>query len=92
MFFAGAFAAMVMVFLKQKPQTVVNAETYIAEQQQKIGKIKQKGQGNTQEVDQDQKQSKKEIRKARKTERKAKRKSKKFVLSDNTDNQELSIN
>ena len=73
MFFAGAFAAMVMVFLKQKPQTVVNAETYIAEQEQKIGKIKQKGQGNTQEVEQDQELSRKEKRALRKAERKSRK-------------------
>lgn len=50
-FFAGAFAAMTMVFFTQKPQTVINAETYIAEQNQKIGKIKQKGEGNQQDVE-----------------------------------------
>ena len=50
-FFAGAFAAMTMVFFTQKPQTVINAETYIAEQNQKIGKIKQKGKDNEQDVE-----------------------------------------
>ena len=50
-FFAGAFATMTMVFFTQKPQTVINAETYIEEQSQKIGKIKQKGKANNQDVE-----------------------------------------
>jgi len=57
-FFAGAFAAMAMAFFSQKPQTVINAETYIAKQQQKIGKIKQKGNGNAQDVEAKQNQRK----------------------------------
>lgn len=71
-FFAGAFAAMAMVFFKQKPQTVINAETYIAKQEQKIGKIKQKGKGNAQEVEVviKPKLSRKERRTARKAEKK----------------------
>lgn len=73
MFFAGAFAAMVMVFFKQKPQTVINAETYVKEQEQKIGKIKQKGEGNGQQVQLDQELS----RKAKRAARKARRKSRK---------------
>lgn len=73
MFFAGAFVAMTMVFFKQKPQTVINAETYIKEQQQKIGKIKQKGEGNGQQVQLNQELSRKEKRQSRKAERKARK-------------------
>lgn len=91
-FFAGAFSAMAMVFFKQKPQTVINAESYIAEQQQKVGKIKQKGEGNLQSVELEQTLSKKEIRKARRAARKAKRQQKKSVLSPDDDNSELSSN
>jgi hypothetical protein len=80
-FFAGAFVAMVMVFLKQKPQTVISAETYIEDQEQKIGKIKQKGQGNAQEAALDQaaatteqsSKTKKESRKAKRLSRKSKK-------------------
>ena len=49
-FFAGAFVAMTMVFFTQKPQTIINTETYITEQNQEIRKIKQKGKGNTQDI------------------------------------------
>nr|WP_319266079.1 hypothetical protein [uncultured Draconibacterium sp.] len=73
MFFAGAFAAMAMVFFKQKPQTVINAETYVKEQSQKIGKIKQKGEGNDQQVQLDQEMTKKEKRATRKAERKSRK-------------------
>ena len=57
-FFAGAFASLTMVFFTQKPQTVINTETYIAEQNQKIGKIKQKGKGNELDVELKQKRTK----------------------------------
>lgn len=57
-FFAGAFASITMVLFTQKPQTVINAETYIAEQNQKIGKIKQKGKGNKLDVELKQKRNK----------------------------------
>jgi hypothetical protein len=57
-FFAGAFVTLTMVFFTQKPQTVINAETYIAEQNQKIGKIKQKGKGNELDVELKQKRNK----------------------------------
>nr|WP_321357165.1 hypothetical protein [uncultured Draconibacterium sp.] len=73
MFFAGAFAAMAMVFFKEKPQTVINAETYIKEQEQKVGKIKQKGEGNGQQVQLKQELSRKEKRMARKTERRSRK-------------------
>lgn len=62
MFFAGAFAMLAMVFFTQKPQTVINAENYIEEQKQQIGKIKQKGKGNQQTVKADQLLTKKEQR------------------------------
>jgi len=70
MFFAGTFAALAMVFFTQKPQTVINAETYIEKQEQKIGKIKQKGKGNAQEVEATQKLTGKEKRQAKRAERK----------------------
>ena len=57
-FFAGAFATLTMVFFTQKPQTVINAETYVSEQNQKIGKIKQKGKGNELDVELKQKPKK----------------------------------
>ena len=69
-FFAGAFAAMTMVFFTQKPQTVINAETYIAEQNQKIGKIKQKGKSNKQDVEVTQKLTGKEKRQAKQAKQK----------------------
>jgi hypothetical protein len=61
-----------MFFKLQKPKTVINAETYIAEQEQKIGKIKQKGKGNNQDIEQELQQpklSRKEKRASRKAER-----------------------
>ena len=73
MFFAGAFVAMAMVFFKQKPQTVINAETYIKDQEQKVGKIKQKGEGNGQQVQLEQKLSRKEKRASRKAKRKSRK-------------------
>ena len=64
-FFVSAFATMTMVFFTQKPQTVIQAETYIAEQNQKIGKIKQKGKSNKQDVEVTQKLTGKEKRQAK---------------------------
>jgi len=69
-FFAGAFATMTMVFFTQKPQTVIQAETYIAEQNQKIGKIKQKGKSNKQDVEVTQKLTGKEKRQAKRAKQK----------------------
>lgn len=49
--FAGVIAGMVAAIrLLSKPQDVkIHAENYIAEQSQKIGKLKQRGDGNLQQ-------------------------------------------
>ena len=50
--FAGIIAGMVAAIkLIEKPSILnVSAENFIAEQTQKIGKIKQKGEGNSQDI------------------------------------------
>jgi len=52
--FAGIVAGMVAAIKLLDPKTVINAETYVKDQQQetKIGKLKQRGEGNDQAVDQ----------------------------------------
>lgn len=50
-FFAGAITALVWAMKQVKPnQPAINADTYIANQQQNIGKLKQRGEGNMQDM------------------------------------------
>ena len=49
-FFAGIITALVYSFRQFHDQTIINADTFIASQQQKIGKLKQRGEGNSQDV------------------------------------------
>ena len=80
---------------KDSPEvTNVTAENYVKEQSQetKIGKIKQKGESNSQVTDIDPSQllSKKEIRKARRSAKKAVKKAEKeTVLSEGKENKEV---
>lgn len=76
-FFAGVTAGFMVLTRIKKTDTVINAETYVDDQVQKIGKIKQKGQGNKQDVQLEQKLTRKEIRKQKKLSRKTKRISRK---------------
>ena len=50
--FAGIIAGIIAAIkLIEKPTVLnVNADTFVAEQTQKIGKIKQKGEGNSQDI------------------------------------------
>jgi len=52
--FAGIVAGMVAAIKLIEKPTVLNvaADTFVAEQTQKIGKLKQRGEGNTQDVSQ----------------------------------------
>lgn len=75
-FLGGILTGFLILIRVKKPNTVINTETYIDEQEQKIGKIKQKGQGNRQEVEQDQEQpTRKQLRKQKRAVRKQKRSS-----------------
>lgn len=49
-FFAGVITALVYSIRKFQDQTIINADTFIASQEQKIGKLKQRGEGNSQEA------------------------------------------
>jgi len=49
-FFAGVIAALVYSFRQFHDQTIINADTFIASQQQKVGKLKQRGEGNDLDV------------------------------------------
>ncbi|MBA4411167.1 MAG: hypothetical protein C0397_17335 [Odoribacter sp.] len=49
-FFAGVITALVYSIRQFHDQTIINADTFIASQQQKIGKLKQSGEGNSQDV------------------------------------------
>ena len=51
-FFAGVIAALVYAMKHMRPveTTNVTAGTYVASQEQKIGKMKQRGDGNTQDA------------------------------------------
>ena len=51
-FFAGVIAALVYSIRGFHDQTIINTDTFIASQQQKVGKLKQRGEGNTQDVSQ----------------------------------------
>lgn len=77
-FFGGIITGFLIFTKIKKPGTVIHADTYINEQMQKIGKIKQKGQGNQQEVEVVLRvPTKEELRKSKQTSRKAKRISRK---------------
>jgi hypothetical protein len=49
-FFAGVIAALVYSIRQFHDQTIINTDSFIASQEQKIGKLKQRGEGNTQNV------------------------------------------
>lgn len=51
-FFAGVITAMVYSIRQFHDQTIINTDTFIASQEQKIGKLKQRGEGNSQEASQ----------------------------------------
>ena len=51
-FFAGIITAMVYSIRQFHDQTIINADTFIASQEQKIGKLKQRGDGNSQDASQ----------------------------------------
>lgn len=86
-FFAGVITAMVYSIRQFHDHTIINAETYIASQEQKIGKLKQRGEGNSQEafipsINPDRK-------KKRIDRRTARRESRRKVESENTLPEEL---
>jgi len=49
-FFAGVITALVYSIRQFHDQTIINADTFIASQQQKVGKLKQRGEGNSQDA------------------------------------------
>ncbi|HAQ18617.1 MAG TPA: hypothetical protein DCR40_05195 [Prolixibacteraceae bacterium] len=49
-FFAGIITALVYSIRQFHDQTIIIADTFIASQQQKVGKLKQRGEGNSQNV------------------------------------------
>ena len=49
-FLAGVITALVYSIRQFHDQTIINADTFIASQEQKIGKLKQRGEGNAQEA------------------------------------------
>ena len=51
-FLAGVITALVYLIRQFHDQTIINADTFIASQEQKIGKLKQRGEGNSQEASQ----------------------------------------
>lgn len=51
-FFAGIITALVYSIRQFHDQTIINADTFIASQQQRVGKLKQRGEGNSQDVSQ----------------------------------------
>lgn len=70
-FLAGIISGLLILLRFKKPDTIITADTYIDDQNQKIGKIKQKGKGNRQEVEQDLEQATpKQLRKAKRLARK----------------------
>lgn len=72
----GIVIGFILYIKLKKPTTVVHAETYIEDQDQEIGKIKQKGQSNEQEVEvvlEQPKQSRKEKRLSRKAAHKSRK-------------------
>ena len=75
-FLGGMITGFLVLTKLKKPETVINADTYVDEQHQKIGKVKQKNtDGSSQSVELSQETpSRKEIRKAKKQAKKEKRK------------------
>jgi len=69
-FFSFLLAGILLGLKFKKAPSVINAETYNNEPSTSIGKVKQKGEGNNQEVNQKQQLSRKEIRQKRKADRK----------------------
>ena len=51
-FLAGVITALVYSIRQFHDQTIINADTFIASQEQKIGKLKQRGEGNSQDPSQ----------------------------------------
>ena len=51
-FLAGVITALVYSIRQFHDQTIINADTFIASQEQKIGKLKQRGEGNSQDASQ----------------------------------------
>lgn len=81
MFFAGVIAGFLLLLRTKKPDRVIHTENYTEDQEQNIGKIKQKGKDNRQKVELVQEPpalpTKKELRKEKKVSRKTKRSSRK---------------
>lgn len=74
-FFSGAITGILVFARLKKPD--ITTDTYIEDQNQKIGKIKQKGEGNKQDAYATLGlQTKKELRKVKRQIRKATRRSK----------------
>lgn len=81
-FFAGIISGFLLLTRIKKPQRIIHTENYNEDQEQTIGKIKQKGRGNNQKVEQELDQpTKAELRKTKKETRKTKRMSRKAKLS-----------
>lgn len=76
----------VVIYLIKHAKPVINADQYIAEQQQKVAKIKQKGEGNSQTSDLRQILTKRDERKRKRDARRAERKA---VLSDSGQNKNI---
>ncbi|WP_319502584.1 hypothetical protein [uncultured Draconibacterium sp.] len=72
-YLAGIITGFLVLIRVKKPDKVVTAETYVEDQEQRIGKIKQKGEGNGQQVQLKQELSRKEKRASRKAERKSRK-------------------
>jgi len=69
-FFVGVAAALVYAMKQIKPdQPIINADSYIAAQEQNIGKLNQRGEGNTQDVSQPAAPTRRELRKERRAKR-----------------------
>jgi hypothetical protein len=49
-FFAGIITALVYAFRQFHDQTIINADTFVASQMQKVGKLKQRGEENSLDV------------------------------------------
>ncbi|HAH24944.1 MAG TPA: hypothetical protein DCL77_14520 [Prolixibacteraceae bacterium] len=84
-FFAGVIAALVYAMDHYKPapgpvETTINTTSYVANQEQNIGKLKQRGDGNVQDVTQPVVElTRKELRQERRAKRKAERQSRASV-------------
>lgn len=81
-FLSGAVVVLlwIVIYLLKNAKPVINAEQYIDQMEQRVGKIKQRGEGNNQVTDLDQTlepgTNKKEIRRRIRRLRKLKRKTK----------------